>query len=648
MTIGEKGHRFASMTLTYRLIVLFYLVSMGLLQAQLVQRPLQRSVGTSAKVFQRSEASTPISLPFWDDFSSSAGVPDTTLWVGSENVTVSGGIGVRPRSVNVAVFDGVDVNGKAYSNQPLDFGSTDVLTSCPIDLQAVADVTFPSAADTKTYRESLVLSWYWQMQGFGDRPDPEDSLRLEFLTATGEWVRAWSINGATTVSREDWNYQDIQVSDSLLHGAFQFRFIAYSRRTGNFDAWLIDYLYLDVGRSMNARYVDDRALVQEPGSIFGEFSAIPRHMFSAIDHVGNAQVRVDNLSNIRLYPVRLQAELSHLESGQILETIQDFSQVIDTAAQLNVPLPAPDGNLIAGVLDAVDTAVTLLLKASLVSGDTLVSTRNPVTGAVSYSVEKDFRVNDTLSREFVLHNYLAYDDGTAEFVAGMATGGGAVAYQYVFPRADTITHIDVNFPAIKGNLGGTGIELVVWADLENTPESELTSLQVTLQPAAEANAFTRYPLPKQVVIQDTVYIGWRQRTNAFIGVGLDKSGNSGSRVFSSVRGVWTQNTLVEGNLLLRAVVDTVPRPTVTHVPDIQAQSLRKVYPNPVRDECYIQGPVQAVTLQDAIGRVQAVNWYRQSADISTLLLRGLPKGVYFIRLELPSGEYQTVKILKVE
>lgn len=638
--------RYPFMTLTFRLILLFALLGSSTAMAQLVVQPHGRPPAKSA-VLQRGADAEILSLPFWDDFSTGGPSPDTAYWLNSQNVYVNDGIGINPPTINVATFDGVDATGRSYSNDNLAYGPADSLASCPIDLQAVADVSFADPADTEAYRNSLILSWYWQLAGNGERPDAQDSLQLELLSPSGIWVRAWSVKGDDDAAFNAWNYEEVQISDTLLHQQFRFRFTAYSRRTGNFDEWHLDYIYMNVGRTPGDANLPDRAVVTAPGSIFGEYSAIPRRQFNAATSVAGANLRVYNQSARNLYPIRTVSTLTNLNTNTVLETLQDSSRVINSENALVFPLSTPNGAAIAAAIPENDTVdLKLKLTVRLTSGDTLLATTNPITDEVTYS-DRSLEVNDTISRTFTIGNYYAYDDGTAEYVAGMATIGGAVAYQYHFAERDTITHIDAYFPAVKGNLGNSAIELVVWKRLDNAADSELSSLLFTLTPSSQINTFVRYPLPDPVPVVDTVYIGWRQQTSNFIGVGLDKSSNSGGKIYGSTRGVWSQNTLVSGNLMLRPVMDTVPQTTVTSLPDFTVTH-PKIYPNPTTGDCYVEGNFSALQIIDTFGRQQSVNAIRESDDRWWLDTRALPAGMYLLRLTDIEGKHHSYKLLKTD
>lgn len=125
----------------------------------------------------RSKEITPKSLPFWDDFSFTtvndtsynlSNYPVDSLWVNNSTVWINDGMGINPPSINVATFDGLDSAFLPYSQQVLTNGLRDSLVSQAIKLGV------PGVAVGE--RNSVYLSFFYQWQGNGEAPDPDDYL----------------------------------------------------------------------------------------------------------------------------------------------------------------------------------------------------------------------------------------------------------------------------------------------------------------------------------------------------------------------------------------------------------------------------------------------------------------------------------------
>src|SRR5258708_32079030 len=83
--------------------------------AQLVEFPIASQCSTSSKHSHSSRVtSSPLNLPFWDDFSY-ADTLQENLWQFGKSVLVNNGVGIRPPSKNVVTFDGADSLGKPYN-----------------------------------------------------------------------------------------------------------------------------------------------------------------------------------------------------------------------------------------------------------------------------------------------------------------------------------------------------------------------------------------------------------------------------------------------------------------------------------------------------------------------------------------------------
>ncbi|MDH5603266.1 MAG: hypothetical protein OEY51_04990, partial [Cyclobacteriaceae bacterium] len=163
-------------------IFLLFLLGMShYSRGQLHLSPLVRNYKNIASG-ARTEA-TPLSLPFWDDFSTSRIFPNPEKWINSEDVFVGDGMSVNPPSIFTATFDGTDAAGKPYSLDTSSDGPTDRLTSQPIDLSLYG----PS--------DKIYMSFFYQAKGEGEIPNKNDSLRLEFKQKNGLWKTAWSITG---------------------------------------------------------------------------------------------------------------------------------------------------------------------------------------------------------------------------------------------------------------------------------------------------------------------------------------------------------------------------------------------------------------------------------------------------------------------
>jgi len=118
-------------------------------------------------------------LPFFDDFSQSNLYPDSTKWT-DNNVMVNDGFPLCPPNRNGVTFDVLDANGRVYSYAISNAFVAEYLTSARIRLDSIMEPE-PRAL---TPADSVYLSFYYQPQGNGNAPEEQDSLVLQFGTAT--------------------------------------------------------------------------------------------------------------------------------------------------------------------------------------------------------------------------------------------------------------------------------------------------------------------------------------------------------------------------------------------------------------------------------------------------------------------------------
>ena len=114
-----------------------------------------------------------LTLPFLDDFSQHTHYPNQNIWKDFYTY-VNASFPIDPPTYGVATFDGLDSTGYPYNfTNPTAYGIADYLTSESIDLTSPID--------------SVFLSFYYQPQGNGNKPEAKDSLRLEFFKKSAEF-----------------------------------------------------------------------------------------------------------------------------------------------------------------------------------------------------------------------------------------------------------------------------------------------------------------------------------------------------------------------------------------------------------------------------------------------------------------------------
>lgn len=583
------------------------------------------------------EEEVPLSLPFWDDFSFSDMQPSDTLWE-SSGVTVNTGLGITPPSLGVASFDGVTASGFGYGGSASSEGSTDSLTSLPIDLSTLS-------VDSNVY-----ISFFYQYAGNGDTPDPGDSIRLEFKTSDTTWVSVWP--GSAQLDTTGNFVQVIQKVNNAayFHDAFQFQFTSFGRQSGPFDVWNIDYVYMNKNLSASDFFFPDRTISTPMVKIFNSYTAIP------YDHFDPSLIEYPVLNFYNLEAGTAASPYSY-KVGGVINYYKDSvmsSVLFDTLSITAVGQPLAPRQIQSLQLDPFLNSVTfdqsadsVEIKATLAidAGDNVDDYDSAIYSPM------DFRVNDTTRASFILSSYYAYDDGVAEAAAGLSNGAGkSLAYQFdmVNDTTDYIVAVDIYFPYINSEPAGKEIDLTIWSAIDvgkpspnNTTVIHRENAIVRRDPAF--NAFIRYKLRSAVAVSDSFFIGYKQRAEGDLGIGLDKNTNSGNKMLFNLDGTWQQNTIVEGSLMLRPVFGIPPDDPETGLPE-KLETRLKVYPNPSRGVYKINGQFETLKVFDIRGVEQNFS-LRSDGNDAILNLENQAEGLYILQF-IRKERLETIKVFK--
>lgn len=607
------------------LIVISILIAQ-LCSAQLIVKPLNKakrsnSTRTQQKVVNQAE------LPFWDDFSITSNSPDSIrIWGNdttrqwnyelSKNVFVNQTLAINPPSLGVATFDGLDANGAFHAGT--DVGLADELVSDTIDLQGRANVVF---------------SFYWQAGGNVEIPEEGDSLRLQFYDPTADepWTTVWAKDGGELESNQDsvFTQDSVHVTSQFLTQEFLFRFQSFGDKDGPFDAWHVDWIYLNENRVNDEMYYEDRGLTGQLTSPLTPFKAMPTNQFKANESAfsGNQLVGAFNL-NFIFQPTEYILVIRNENDGSRIDSLEygeeevlssnpsAFSLTIDRTIEL-------DGLDLSAIPN--QDSIVISSEVYLANSDDGFLEGTPI----------NLKINDTLRTEYLLHNYYAFDDGTAEYAAGTNIDGAQVAVQYWLEVEDTLTHIDIHFPNIDPVSGGTQIELRVFKRLNEEP---IKTQDATVINATKIDEFTRYKLSSPLVLSDTFFIAYEQSINDYIGIGFDTSNpEAAQHIYENKTGQWEQNVRLQGALMIRPVFADVDSLVLSSK---SREVSLKAYPNPTTGLIQIDGDYLAISLTDFSGKQWVQEDRRRLHDFSNL-----KAGLYLLTIHRKEGD-QTLKIIK--
>jgi len=590
--------------------------------AQLVVEPITKPATAVLKKNVRKQSLPALALPFWDDFSTPANTD--TLWDNYYTVWINNDLGINPPSTGICSFDGLNELGLPYNpNDPLAQGLTDSLVSRKIKMGDV-----PLAL-----RNSVFFSFYYQWGGFGETPDPNDYITLEFKTNTGSWETVATLTSNDNEQPDVFYDTLIRINqDRFFHNDFQFRFRTFGRQSGRYDTWHIDYVYLNVNRSASNKFYPDRAVFKHISSPLSPYQAIPyRHFTDPVSHpaFSNPSVGLYNLSALN-QPMNFDSffALHVYENGTPTMSGGALSDSVPSSlASLErkfFTLPnVPSKTLFTSSADSAFLRIYLRVNTR----DTLMSKPN-------------FQLNDSSFVNSAFKDYYAYDDGSAEYAAGLTQAGNLAACRFVLSASgqDTLNGGYIHYP-YTGWASPNIVTLKVWNNKNGKPGTLLT--EQTIPVRREANSkFISFTLNPAVLVKDTVFIGWEQGSSGLVRIGLDTGHDSGNQIFVNTTGTWVVNDQVKGSLMLRPRFGTGN--IITRIPDEPAPVV-DLFPNPSSGEFYLRGEVSAIEVFSLTGQQVEILTRQWEAEtwVKTLVTQS---GLYLVRYR-SGNSIQVKKVL---
>lgn len=129
----------------------------------------------------------PILLPIFTDFHTDVIFPDTALF-SDRDAFINDDYPYRSVNIGGATLDAIDDRGNLYPDASTFPFIADHLTSRPIRLDSLF---LPGETRAITVADSLYFSFFYQPQGRGNKPEPYDSLVLEFGYFSGDSIFAY-------------------------------------------------------------------------------------------------------------------------------------------------------------------------------------------------------------------------------------------------------------------------------------------------------------------------------------------------------------------------------------------------------------------------------------------------------------------------
>ena len=573
---------------------------------------------------QAKAKTTVNTLPFFEDFSGGGFFPDTAKWV-DRKVYINNNMGVNTISRGVATFDAIDENGLPYEQSFKGLVRyTDSLTSQAFDLSVYSE------------SDSLYLSFFYQPQGNGFDPQPEDSLMLYFKRAntTNPWTRVWRTEGRTL---EAFQQVMVPITDAnLFHNDFRFRFVNKASINNSDDHWHIDYIRLDANRSVNDTAVNDVAFTQQPTGLLGDYVFMPFHQYAAnasAERAAQMQTAIRNNNTTAAtvnygFTARETITNTALGNGTDAVNLQAETENTITFPVYTNTAPAPQKNQPA----TYETKYYLQTSAGNSTTD-----------------------NDTIIHNQHFHNYLAYDDGTAEksyYLNLFATLPGKIAVEHHLNEPDTLKGLAIYFGRQVPLAYQKFFSIAVYSEIGfgGGAENQIYQEDFLVPSYLQQNSFWYYKFEKPVPLSAgkffvaTIQPALGGSDSLYIGLDVDRTQDN--HVYYNVVNEWEKST-IQGAVMMRPLFgeffpSDVPKVQErkpadwTIIPNPATDKIRFNYHTAIHDAVYVISDMQGRVMQQ--GSVKDAGW----VDI-----HALTSGVYLATLYIDGRASAPQKITKL-
>ena len=584
------------------------------------------------------------SFPFFDDFSGyhDEVFPDPALW-SDDYAFINSSFPDSAISIGVATLDAIGNDGSVYAIDS-DAEPSDTLTSNSMDISGITG-------------DTIYLSFFYQAGGKGDEPEKTDTLLVDFFDGTNlVWVNVWKTYGDTLAP---FKQVVIPVDDTLKSEQFRFRFRNYTSLSlndiigglgalSNVDQWHIDYVQCKQAGSREEMYdINDLAIIEPLLPTLKLYNTMPwTHL---VNSLGQGRSQVNPLMFRTLFPDRIETikvTRTHMTlnvlTGDIIKVIGGQGGYENEEPPVNISKYSDFFTSDVSYNDAYD------------HGEFEI---------ISYLVSDDvtqYRGNDTVRRSEIFRDYYAYDDGTSEYgfgITGESAYGAQVAYMFKIYRnsqdPDTLTGVDIYFNKVKNDYtSDMEFLLCVWENNKGIPGNLIYNSDedepYTPNYGKGINEFTRIPIEEDLIVSDTIFVGFTQLTDEFINVGYDINLNSTANIFVNTDAIWysPENSIQPGSLMIRPVFGYFEPTAVKQIK--YCENDFHLYPNPSPD--YIQ--LTSDNLDDynklslRIINILGETVFHTDDVFNQIDVSSFSTGIYFVVISQDDKSLSTIKFIK--
>ena len=400
----------------------------------------------------------------------------------------------------------------------------------------------------------------------------------------------------------------------------------------NEDNWNIDFVYLNINRSIDDTDYPMLTFSGQRPSFFNRYQSIPYRQYRVNPSAAISESLSLDIANLD----GVEHEINYFYTVQQIGGGQHYTRVLDPVTiqpyKTNGYLQCPEygespacpyvGELFA--LNMWYDSVSYQISHYLYD-----STANPP-------------LVDSMKYRMGMYNYYAYDDGTPELGYGVSNAGGKFAVRFDVADYDTIQGVQLLFNRTLNNANDKYFNIVIWKDENGKPGEEVYRLQGQRPHWQEQPyRFTYYEFDKTVATANTFYIGIEQNANSIINIGKDASIDNSQYTFVNTNGSW-QPSSTPGTLMIRPVVGPSYYIGVGENGPSTGSGTLTVYPNPASDVLHLEGDFEGgqTSLYDLTGRRVYQGEYQPKISVS-----GLNNGMYFVQIVTAEGQVITQKFI---
>lgn len=526
---------------------------------------------------------------------------------------------VNPPSIGVVTFDGIDSTGYPYNfNIQTAQGKADVLNSVPFDLSLFTPEN-----------DSIYFSFFYQSTGLGNKPEPEDSLRLEFKAKDGSWKRVWGKAGYALTSDSLFSRAMIALKDTnYYHKNFEFRFTNYATLSGNLDHWHIDYVRLDLDADT---IIKDITWVYPGKSLFSRYQQIPRKQYNgaSADFYKNYVRNLFNQPINVTYALRAKDYFTNTLFAVDVNNVDFAPQLINNCSFCSQIL----NPLIGGTFSFPVTSLCA---------------RYEIGNIIQNIAVEPNVLNDTLYYTQIFGDCFAYDDGSAEAAYGVTSPFATMASKFTAINSDTLRAIRIYFnPVVVNSAEFNQFNLVVWAEDSNgKPGNELHRNAAPFAPIYNhsMNGFVDYLLDATIIVSGNFFIGLEQIGASELNVGLDRNTNAMDMQYYQTTGTWYL-TQYKGSWMMRPVFGAC-QDFMSGVNEENDPAHTAFYPNPTSDVITLKANENSTYEAKVFDARGVLVLQKNIGNGSEIDLKGLSEGIYFINLfNVQTGFRKNQKIM---